>query len=226
MIYKICQLIVRTYFNILYKVRVVGQKEIPKNANFIYAINHRSNNDPPIVSSYIPGRVAFMAKEELFKNKLLKALIMIFGAFPVARGKGDTAVIDTAIDRLNKGRNLMIFPEGTRSRTGKVGKGHTGAALIAARSGYKIIPVGIIFDEKLSFRCEITIRFGQPIDPADYCEICEQPNPRQLVKLKNKYMEEIKKLVYGEEGEEGFIKRLEEKNAQNEKNAEEESSDE
>ena len=226
MIHKLCQLIVKTYFNILYKVKIEGRKDIPKNTNFIYAINHRSNADPPIAAAYIPGKISFMAKEELFRNPFFGTLIRVLGAFPVARGKGDTVVIDTAIARLKSGKNLMIFPEGTRSKTGKVGKGHTGAALIAARSGYKIIPVGIIFGEKLSFRSEITIKFGQPIDPVDYCEICEQPNPRQLVKLKNKYMEDIKDLVYGEEGEEGFIKRLEERNAKAKKTSGEEKTDE
>ena len=92
----------------------------------------------------------------------------------------------------------MIFPEGTRSKDGKVAKkGHTGAALIAARSGKPIIPVGICYGEKLKFRTPLTVKFGAPIDPAEYCEICDAPNPRQLVKLKNRYMADIRFLVEG-----------------------------
>jgi 1-acyl-sn-glycerol-3-phosphate acyltransferase/cytidylate kinase len=89
----------------------------------------------------------------------------------------------------------MIFPEGGRSKNGKVQKGHTGAALIAARSGKPIVPVGVVYGDKLGFRTKVTLKFGKPIDPAEYAEICDSPNPRQLVKLKNRYMEEIKKLV-------------------------------
>ena len=139
-----------------------------------------------------------MAKEELFKNPLFAWLIRSLGAFPVARGKGDTGVLDTAVERLEKGHSLMIFPEGTRSKDGKVGRGHSGAAVIAARSGKMMIPVGIVFGEKLKFRSKVTVKYGEPIMPQDYVEISDTPNPRQLVKLKNRYMADIKRLVEGE----------------------------
>ena len=93
-----------------------------------------------------------MAKEELFKNRFFAWLIRNLGAFPVSRGKGDTGVLDTAVNRLKSGRSLIIFPEGTRSKDGKVHRGHSGAAVISARSQKKIVPVGIVFGEKLKFR--------------------------------------------------------------------------
>ncbi|HBB18923.1 MAG TPA: 1-acyl-sn-glycerol-3-phosphate acyltransferase, partial [Ruminococcus sp.] len=130
-------------------------------------------------------------------NKLFGWLIRSLGAFPVSRGKGDMTVIDTACERLAGGRSLMIFPEGTRSKDGKVHRGHSGAALIAAKSGAMIVPVGVCFGEKLRFRTKITVKYGQPIAPQDYVESAEEPNPRQLVKLKNRYMADIKLLVEG-----------------------------
>ena len=196
--YYIIKFLVRLYFRIMYKLRYEGRDNIPKDTTVIYACNHRSNADPPLLGTGGRGKFAFMAKEELFRNKFFAWLIRSLGAFPVARGKGDTGVIDTAVDRLNNGRSLMIFPEGTRSKDGKVAKkGHTGAALIAARSGKPIIPVGICYGEKLKFRTPLTVKFGAPIDPAEYCEICDAPNPRQLVKLKNRYMADIRFLVEG-----------------------------
>ncbi|MBR6996799.1 MAG: 1-acyl-sn-glycerol-3-phosphate acyltransferase [Ruminococcus sp.] len=197
--YYVIKVLVRLYFRIMYKLRYEGRDNIPKDTTVIYACNHRSYADPPLLGTGARGKYAFMAKEELFRNKLFAWLIRSLGAFPVARGKGDTGVIDTAVERLQNGRSLMIFPEGTRSKDGKVGKkGHTGAALIAARSGKPIIPVGICYGEKLKFRTPLTIKYGVPIDPAEYCEICDAPNPRQLVKLKNRYMADIKLLVEGE----------------------------
>ena len=136
-----------------------------------------------------------MAKEELFRNKLFAWLIRSLGAFPVARGKGDKGVLDTAIERLESGRSLIIFPEGTRSKDGKVHRGHSGAAVIAAKSQKKIIPVGIVFGEKLKFRTKITVKYGEPINPNEYIDQPSDPNPRQLVKLKNRYMADIKQLV-------------------------------
>lgn len=197
--YSFCKGLVWIAFKIAYNLKFEGRENIPKDKNVIFTSNHRTNADPPLVGAGIKGRSSFMAKEELFKNKLFAWLIRSLGAFPVSRGKGDMGVIDTAVERLENGNNLMIFPEGTRSKDGKVHRGHTGAALIAARSGKLIVPVGIVFGEKLKFRCRITVKYGKPIDPANYCEIGSEPNPRALVKLKNAYMAEITKLVEGEQ---------------------------
>ncbi len=186
-------------FRIAYSIKFIGRENIPKDANVIFTSNHRSNADPPLLAIGVKGKCSFMAKEELFRNRLFGWLIRNLGAFPVSRGKGDMKVIDTACERLERGDNLMVFPEGTRSKDGKVHRGHTGAALIAARTGKDIVPVGIVFGEKLKFRTKITVTFGEPIRTADYCKISDEPNPRELVKLKNRYMADIKYMVEGEE---------------------------
>lgn len=198
MFYAFAKFLVRFAMSIAFSLHFEGRENIPKNTAVIYASNHRTNADPPLVGCAVPGKHAFMAKEELFRNKLFGGLIRSLGAFPVSRGKGDTGVIDTAVEALDSGRSLMIFPEGTRSKDGKVHKGHSGAALISARSGKQIVPVGVVFGEKLKFRTKVTVIYGKPINPADYCEICDEPNPRQIVRLKNRYMSDIKALVEGE----------------------------
>ena len=198
MFYSVAKFLVKISMSIAFNLHFEGRENIPKDTAVIYASNHRTNADPPLVGCAVYGKHAFMAKEELFRNKLFGGLIKALGAFPVSRGKGDNGVIDTAVGALSSGKSLMIFPEGTRSKDGKVHKGHAGAALISARSGKQIIPVGIVFGEKLKFRTRVTVKYGKPINPADYCEICDEPNPRQLVKLKNRYMADIKSLVEGE----------------------------
>ena len=197
MMYYVGRTIVWIGFHIAFHVKFEGRENIPKGA-VIYASNHRTNADPPLVAIGSKGMMTFMAKEELFRNKFFGALISSLGAFPVSRGKGDMEVIDKAVENLKSGKSLMIFPEGTRSKDGKVHKGHSGAALIAARTGKPIVPVGICFGEKLKFRTNIIVKFGKPIDPADYVEICDEPKARQLVKLKKRYMADIKLLVEGE----------------------------
>lgn len=199
--YHFIKAVVYIFFHIAFNVRFEGRNNIPKGETVIYASNHRSNADPPLIGCSAKGKFAFMAKEELFKNKFFAWLIRNLGAFPVSRGKGDTGVLDTAVERLESGRSLIIFPEGTRSKDGKVHRGHSGAAVISARSQKRIIPVGIVFGEKLKFRTKVTVKYGEPVNPADYIDNPAEPNPRQLVKLKNRYMEEIKKLVEGEEKE-------------------------
>ena len=195
--YYIAKFFVRLFFRIIFNLHYEGRDNIPRGEAVIYASNHRSNADPPLLGGGAVGKYAFMAKEELFRNKLFAWLIRTLGAFPVSRGKGDMSVIETAIDRLHNGRSLMIFPEGTRSKDGKVGRGHSGAALIAAKADRRIVPVGIVYGDKLKFRTRVTVKFGKPIDPKDYVEPADEPNPRQLVKLKNRYMADIKELVEG-----------------------------
>ncbi len=199
--YYFIKFIVNIAFHIAFNVHFEGRENIPDGETVIYASNHRSYADPPLVGCSARGKFAFMAKEELFKNRFFAWLIRNLGAFPVSRGKGDTGVLDTAVDRLKSGRSLIIFPEGTRSKDGKVHRGHSGAAVISARSQKKIVPVGIVFGEKLKFRTKVTVKYGKPINPTEYIDNFDEPNSRQLVKLKNCYMEEIKKLVEGEENE-------------------------
>ena len=137
-----------------------------------------------------------MAKEELFKFKPFGFLIKMLGAFPVSRGKGDETAILNSVKTIENGRNLVIFPEGTRSKDGKLGKGRTGAALIAAKAHTEIVPVGIILEgEKLHFRSKITVRYGKPISSEGYFDENGEPILRKLVKLKNQYMDSIRSLI-------------------------------
>ncbi|MBE6861675.1 MAG: 1-acyl-sn-glycerol-3-phosphate acyltransferase, partial [Ruminococcus sp.] len=111
--YYFCRSLVWIAFRIAYSIKFIGRENVPKDTNFIYTSNHRTNADPPLVALGIKGKCSFMAKEELFRNKFFGWLIRNLGAFPVSRGKGDMTVIDTACDRLADGENLMVFPEGT-----------------------------------------------------------------------------------------------------------------
>lgn len=192
--YKILQVIVMGIYHIYYNISFEGRENIPKDGSNIFASNHRSYQDPVFIA--LPARVpmSFMAKEELFhQNIFFTALIKTFGAFPVTRGKGDTEVIDTSLGKLEKGRNLVIFPEGTRSKDGKVGKGKTGVALIAAMAQVPVIPVGIVFEGRLAFRKKVTVKFGKPIIPQEIgVTDCDT---KSLKIIKNAIMKEITDLV-------------------------------
>lgn len=193
--YQILRAIVYVVYKIMFKLSFTGCENIPKDGSNIFASNHRGYHDPVLIS--IPTRVpfSFMAKEELFQgNKAFKWLIETFGAFPVSRGKGDTGAMQTAIERLNQGSNLVIFPEGTRSKDGKVGKGKTGVALIGAAAGVPVIPVGIVFEgEKLSFRKRLIVAFGKPITPPEID--MTNLSTRDLKDFKSEVMQAITELV-------------------------------
>ncbi len=188
--------LVKVIYYTVYNVKVEGRENIPKNPGFIIASNHRSFADPPLVavSASMVTKFSFIAKEELFKNKLFGWLIRKLGAFPVTRGKGDMKVISDAVERLSEGRNLVIFPEGTRSKDGKLGKGKTGVALIAAKSKAMVVPTAICFEGKLRFRTKITIKYGKPIQPEEIA-VGDDINPRELRAVKQRIMGDIQSLL-------------------------------
>lgn len=184
---------VRFLYKLFYDFRIEGAENIPQDKPVVLASNHRSYADPVILTMPMKLPVSYMAKEELFKNKLFGWFIRKLGAFPVVRGSGDMSVIDDSIRILESGRNLVIFPEGTRSKDGRVGKGKTGVALIAAKSGADVVPCGIIFEgEKLRFRSKLTLRFGKPIK-AEELAIGDDRN--ELKTVKKRIMSAITELV-------------------------------
>lgn len=188
-------------YKLFYNFRIEGTENIPQDRALVMASNHRSYADPVILTMPMKKPVTYMAKEELFKNKLFGWFITKLGAFPVKRGAGDLQVIDDAVGILESGRHLVIFPEGTRSKDGKVGKGKTGVALIAARSGADVLPCGIIFEgEKLHFRSKLTLRFGKVI-PAEEIAVTDG-SPRELKAAKLRIMSAITELVAGSSREE------------------------
>ena len=197
--YGILRAIVTFIFKCRYKLSFEGKENIPRDGGYIYASNHRSYFDPVFITLPVRTFMSYMAKEELFhKNIFFTLLIKMMGAFPVERGKGDMGVIDSSIKILEKKRNLVIFPEGTRSYTGKVGRGKTGVALIAARAQRDVIPVGIIFEgPKLKPGAKVVVKFGKPIRASELA-ISDNPEPRELKELKQKIMSSITELVEGE----------------------------
>lgn len=187
---------VRFLYRLFYDFHIEGEENIPQDKPVVLASNHRSYADPVILTMPMRLPVSYMAKEELFKNKLFGWFIRKLGAFPVSRGSGDMSVINDSINILDSGRNLVIFPEGTRSKDGKVGKGKTGVAMIAAKSGADVVPCGIIFEgEKLHFRSKLTLRFGKPIKAEEIA--VEGNSPRELKNVKKRIMSAITELVEG-----------------------------
>ena len=156
--------VARMLFAVLLNVRVQGRKNLPARGPFIIASNHLSWTDVPLIPAYLPYKVVSMAKEEAFHSNV-GWLVRFMGAFPVKRGEGDRQAIRAADEQLKKGRVFFIFPEGTRSKTHTLAKGHAGLGMIALRSGVPVVPVAIWGSEHAlkKFRPRVNISFGPPI---------------------------------------------------------------
>jgi len=134
------------------KFEVVGRENLPREGAIIVASNHLNNADPPMIALAIRPRFPmYMAKREMIRWPILGPAFRLFGAFPVRRGAADLAALHAAIEHLEQGALLVMFPEGTRSRTGGLTKGHPGTAMIALRSKVPIVPVAITGSENIGW---------------------------------------------------------------------------
>ena len=151
-------------FFVASRVHLRGRYNIPKRGPYIIAANHLSWIDVPMVPAYIPGKVVYMAKEEAFHSKV-GWLVRFLGAFPVRRGEADRQALRAADDLLKKQKALVIFPEGTRSKTRTLAKAHAGLGMIALRSGAPVVPVAIWGSEDVfkKFGAQVTICYGEPV---------------------------------------------------------------
>lgn len=161
-LYRVCRMIVWIALHAMFRIRVVGRDWIPRSGPVILASNHIHNLDPPLLGLAVPRYVRFMAKSELFRYKLIGDFLGIIGGFPVHRGASDKAAIRNAIAVTEQGGCLLVFPEGHRSKTGKLGPSHPGVAFIARKAGCPITPVAIIGSYRL-FR-KLAVHFGPPIE--------------------------------------------------------------
>lgn len=159
-------------------VRTEGEEHIPGGA-CLFLSNHTSALDPLAVFISVPRRIAFMAKQELFRIPLLGLAMRRARFIPVNRSNHETAVASAnqAVDRLRQGVSLVIYPEGTRSPDGRLLPFKRGAFLIAIRAGRPLVPITITGAERalpkgeLRIRpSEIIIRFHPAIDVSGYGE--------------------------------------------------------
>lgn len=190
MFYKIATGLVNFFYHIVFKITIVGRENIPAQiGGCIIASNHVSNNDPPFIGIVFKGKYTFMAKEELFKNRFFGWLIRKLGAFPVKRGAKDTAAIDKAIDSLAEGRTFIIFPEGTRSKDGELGRAKSGVSIIAVRANVPVIPVFVKYGRK-KFRRNALISIGEAI-PKEEFEAADVTDKRAIHAISSRIMGRI-----------------------------------
>ncbi|GAB3846469.1 lysophospholipid acyltransferase family protein [Dactylosporangium cerinum] len=158
--------LLRLLFSLWYRPRVEGLHHVPRGGAVIIAGNHLSFYDSVVLPLVVPRRVVFLAKAEYFeRGRLRRWWFRATGAVPVRRGDGPAArsALDTALDVLAGGRAFGIYPEGTRSRDGRLYRGRTGVAWLALTAGVPVVPVALTGTGALPGRARITVRFGAPL---------------------------------------------------------------
>lgn len=113
MFYRLSRAIVYSIFRVFFKIEIEGKDKIPLNKPFLLASNHLSNLDPPLLAACCPSKIGFLAKKELFKDKLFGACIKALGAIPLNRERAGIGIMRLCLKTLLT-KSLLIFPQGTR----------------------------------------------------------------------------------------------------------------
>lgn len=163
--YTFARSVVAGFIKPWYRIEVIGLEHLPKDGGVLLCTNHIHNFDPLVVGISTPRPVHFMAKEEIFKVPVLGNVVRKCNAFPVKRGMGDREALRAGLKILKEGNVFGLFPEGTRSKTGEIGKGLSGAGFFALRTDADVVPCAIIGPYK-SFG-KLKVVYGKPIAMED-----------------------------------------------------------
>jgi 1-acyl-sn-glycerol-3-phosphate acyltransferase len=174
----VIKIIVTPVLRVCCRIRVEGKEHVPRSGPVILASNHRSFLDSIFIPLLISRRVTFVAKAEYFDDKRVAWFFRGVGQIPIRRegGSASERALESATEVLEAGGVFGIYPEGTRTRDGRLHRGHTGVARLALRTGAPIIPVGIIGSDEVQpidsrlprlFKT-VRIRFGEPIELEHY----------------------------------------------------------
>ncbi len=170
----ICRTAVFIPYWLLFKGRVVNVRRVPRAGPVILACNHQSFYDPVLATVALDRESAYMARDSLFSNKYFGWLIRSLHAIPIKRGQADVTSLKEMLRRLRDNFVVVIFPEQTRTRDGRVGSMKSGGVMIARKARATIVPVCIegAYDawprtRPLPGPGRVIVSYGEPITPSD-----------------------------------------------------------
>lgn len=194
--YRFCRGLALSMLKLFFRLKVEGERNVPREGGVILASNHCSLLDPPLVGVSSRRPVYFLAKKELFEHWGFGTLIAALHAFPVSRGFGRKA-IEQVLRILKKDRVVLLFPEGTRQKDGTLGQARAGVGMIALKSGKPIVPVWVSGSHR-AWRAFIGLRrvrvcFGKAIQPGEFRTAEDRRQRYQCIS--DQVMEEIGKMA-------------------------------
>jgi 1-acyl-sn-glycerol-3-phosphate acyltransferase len=192
MTYHVAQIITRMILRMLFRIRAEGVENIPRDGGVIIASNHASLIDPPGLGCMIPREISYFAKKELFRVPLVGPFIAWANGVSVDREGGGATALKEMVRRLQDGWAILVFPEGTRTRTGQFGEPKSGAGMAAVMSGVPVVPCWIEGSFRAKpFRSRITFHFLPPFRPQ---EIQADSKKEQYSLVSRRIMYDISKL--------------------------------
>jgi 1-acyl-sn-glycerol-3-phosphate acyltransferase len=195
MIYRLSRLVCLALLHVGWRPTIEGREHIPADGLLIVASNHLSFIDSIVIPLAVPRKVVFLAKAEYWEGRSPAAwprrlFFAAFEAVPVQRAQAEDAQasLDLARGVIERGDAFGIYPEGTRSRDGRLYRGRTGVGWLAMATGATVLPVGVIGTDRVQPvgatvprpGRRITIRFGEPVLPSSYEKLAPGRARREL----------------------------------------------
>lgn len=141
MLYSLLHVVFWVITHLICRYRVSGCAHVPRTGPLLIVANHLSWYDPILLAVILPRRAWFFTKAEVFRWPIIGRACRLTGQIPVSRGESDRAALEQALAYLREGKALVVFPEGTVERQEQMIAAHTGAAMLAVRSGAAVLPI-------------------------------------------------------------------------------------
>jgi 1-acyl-sn-glycerol-3-phosphate acyltransferase len=142
-IYRIGHTLCTVVAELAFRLKIYGRDNLIEDGPAIYASNHASYLDPPLVGVACRKEVFYLARKTLFEKPVLGPLLPRINCIPVDRDRGDVAAVRTLLRLLKEGKRVVVFPEGTRSKDGNLQPARAGLGLIIAKSLAPVVPVRV-----------------------------------------------------------------------------------
>jgi len=212
-VYDVARVILTLPTILIYRTRAIRVENVPRSGPVILTPNHFSQWDHFFAAVYLPRKVQFMAKSQLFTNPVITFIIDRGGAFPVRRGYDDQETFKTADAILERGGTVLMYAEGGRSRTGDLGQPKRGVGRLALETGAPVIPVAIHGSahvrgwRRLQFP-KVTIQYGEPLAfPVE-----ANPSRERQQEVANQVFDQVRMMYVAleEKGRRGVLRSLRE----------------
>ncbi|MFQ5454966.1 MAG: lysophospholipid acyltransferase family protein [Nitrospirota bacterium] len=196
MLYAIVHVIIYRLARLFFRLKVIGHENIPKNGGVIIASNHISYLDIPIIGCSMERKGDFFGKSELFRNPIIGRLFRILGGISVKRGRPDKEAISETLNRLKRGRLVIIYPEGGRGHNDRLRNPKPGIGMISAMSHAPVVPAYIKgTDKALPIGAKwirltpIIVIFGKPLK--SFSHINEEKAKERYIKISKEIMDRV-----------------------------------
>jgi 1-acyl-sn-glycerol-3-phosphate acyltransferase len=176
-VYGVSHYALATVYHMFFRGEVAGTENIPRQGAFLIAANHASHLDPPFIGAQVPRQMSFFARKTLWSGGLASWWLDVVGTIPVDRDGGqDVGALKRVLRSLAEGKVMILFPEGTRTRDGKLQPAKPGVGFMACKTQVPVLPARIFgsfeaFGKGMKvprLGTPVSVVFGRPLPPAHY----------------------------------------------------------